>query len=150
MILDDLSSAARYAGLNPGFAAGFEFLARRDLEQLDGGRHAIDGERVFALVNRDPGRGRQGARLEAHRRYIDIQFLVSGREEIGWRPTAECRRPSEAYCAERDIMFFADDPATWIALPTGKFMIFYPEDAHAPLAAEGPNLKVVIKVACQA
>ena len=107
----------------------------------------IDGDRVFALVNRDPGRGRSGARLEAHRKYIDIQYLVSGREEIGWRPTRACREVTEPSVAEGDIMFFGDASQTWIDLPVGKFMIFWPEDAHAPLAAEGDNLKVVIKVA---
>ncbi|MGD9723669.1 MAG: YhcH/YjgK/YiaL family protein [Pirellulales bacterium] len=147
MILCDLESASRYSILHPGLRAGFEFLARPDLQSLAGGRHEIDGDRVFALVNRDPGRGRAAARLEAHRRYIDIQYLVEGREEIGWRPTSECRQIAEPYSDPRDIMFFADAPHTWIELPVGKFLIFYPQDAHAPLAADGPNTKVVIKVA---
>jgi YhcH/YjgK/YiaL family protein len=102
---------------------------------------------VFALINRDPGRGRGGARLEAHRKYIDIQFLVAGSEEIGWRPTAECRQVAEKYDASRDIMFFSDLSEAWINLPVGKFMIFYPDDAHAPLASTGDNVKAVIKVA---
>jgi biofilm protein TabA len=147
MILDELSAARRYAKLHPGFQLGFDFLARTDLAQLDGGRHEIDGDRVFALINRDPGRGRAGARLEAHRKYIDIQFLVDGREEIGWRPTHTCSELSQPYDESRDVMFFADAPLTWIELPTSRFMIFYPEDAHAPLAASGDNVKAVIKVA---
>ena len=44
-------------------------------------------------------------------------------------------------------MFFGDVPSTWIELPIGKFLIFYPNDAHAPLAATGDNVKAVIKVA---
>ncbi|HEY2895332.1 MAG TPA: YhcH/YjgK/YiaL family protein, partial [Pirellulales bacterium] len=88
MILDELASAARYEKLHAGFHAGFEFLMQANLASLESGRHEIDGDRVFALINRDPGRGRAGARLEAHRKYIDIQFLVSGQEEIGWRPLA--------------------------------------------------------------
>jgi len=147
LILDDLSNAARYYSLNRGFRAGFEFLSQHDLAALAGGRHEIDGGHVFALVNRDPGRGMSGARLEAHRKYIDIQFLVDGRERIGWRPLAECRSVTEPFNVERDIMFFADAPRTWIDLAVGQYMIFWPEDAHAPLAAEGHNLKVVIKVA---
>lgn len=149
MILDDLQAASRYDALHPLFRLGMEFLGRPDLESLTGGRHEIDGDRVFALVNRDPGRGHAGARLETHRKYIDIQYLVSGREEIGWRPTDQCQQVSEPYSDTRDILFFADQPQTWIELPVGKFMIFYPQDAHAPLAATGDNLKVVIKVAVQ-
>ncbi|MEX2114737.1 MAG: YhcH/YjgK/YiaL family protein [Pirellulales bacterium] len=147
MILDDLTQAARYDDLNPGFRLGFEFLRRADLASLASGRHEIDGDRVFALVNRDPGRGHAGARLEAHRKYIDIQYLVDGHEEIGWRPTVQCAQVTEPYDADRDIMFFGDAPQTWIALPRGKYMIFFSDDAHAPLAATGPNTKVVIKVA---
>ena len=74
-------------------------------------------------------------------------MLVDGSEEIGWRPTAECRELTDPYDAPRDIMFFADQPLAWIELPIGKFMIFYPEDAHAPLASTGDNVKAVIKVA---
>jgi biofilm protein TabA len=147
MILDDLTNAERYVRLHEGFRAGFEFLRSPDLLSLEGGRHDIDGDRVFALINRDPGRGHEGARLEAHRKYIDIQFLVDGSEEIGWRPLGECQSISEPYTDARDILFFADRPSSWIALPVGKFMILYPEDAHAPLAAHGDNVKAVIKVA---
>jgi YhcH/YjgK/YiaL family protein len=147
LILDELTNAARYEKLHAGFRAGFEFLKQPSLASLESGRHEIDGDRVFALINRDPGRGRAGARLEAHRKYIDIQFLVSGQEEIGWRPVAECSRPFEPYSVERDIVFFEDESSAWIVLPVGKFMIFYPQDAHAPLAASGDNLKAVIKVA---
>jgi YhcH/YjgK/YiaL family protein len=147
MILDDLASAARYYEMHAGFRQAFEFLARADLKSLEPGRHELLGDRLFALVNRDTGRGRSGARLEAHRKYIDIQYLVAGSEEIGWRPTSECMRVVEPYDPARDIAFFADQPSTWIRLPAGKFMIFYPEDAHAPLAASGPNTKAVLKIA---
>ena len=147
MILDELQNAARYEAVHRGFRQGFEFLRAADLDQLASGRHELDGERLFALVNRDDGRGRAGARFEAHRKYIDIQYLVSGTEEIGWCPTGECRQVVEPYDEARDIMFFADRPQLWIELGVGKFMIFFPEDAHAPLAASGPNVKAVIKVA---
>jgi biofilm protein TabA len=147
MILDDLNGAARYYGLHPDFRQAFEFLARTELASLATGKYELQGERLFVLINRDPGRGHEGARLEAHRKYIDIQFLVDGSEEIGWRPTAECQQLSDPYVESRDIMFFADAPQTWIQLPAGKYMIFYPEDAHAPLAARGDNVKAVVKVA---
>ena len=147
MILDDLRNAARYEQLHAGFRAGFDFLKRPNLADLASGRYELDDDRLFALINRDPGRGLAGARLEAHRKYIDIQFLVGGSEVIGWRPTAECESLSDPYDASRDIMFFADRPHVWIDLPIGKFMIFYPDDAHAPLASKGESIKAVIKVA---
>jgi YhcH/YjgK/YiaL family protein len=146
MILDDLKNAARYYALHAGFREGLGFLSRKDLAGLASGKYELQGDRLFALVNRDPGRGHAGARLEAHRKYIDIQLLVDGSEEIGWRPTAECREVTDPYDESRDIMFFAEEPLAWINLPRGKFMIFYPEDAHAPLASTGDNVKAVIKV----
>ena len=147
MILDDLKNAARYGNLHPGFREGFEFLMRTDLTRLESGKYELQGDRLFALINRDPGRGHSGARFEAHRKYIDIQILLDGSEEIGWWPTVECRQLTDPYDDERDVMFFADPPLVWIPLPVGKFMIFYPEDAHAPLASTGENIKAVIKVA---
>src|SRR5262245_57743243 len=105
MIFDDLKFADRYAALHPGFAAGIAALRRPDLASLEVGRHVLDGDRLSVIIGRDAGRGHSGARLEAHRRYIDIQYVISGREEIGWRPTAECSRISEAYSDERDILF---------------------------------------------
>jgi biofilm protein TabA len=146
MIVDTLAQAARYRALNPLLTAGFEFLAKADLASLPAGRHEIDGSGVFALVGHDTGRGQAGARLEVHRRYLDIQVSLDGRERIGWRPLAECRVVAEPYDAERDIAFFADEPAAWFPLARGWFAIFFPDDAHAPLATSGPLHKVVIKV----
>ncbi|HEY1784449.1 MAG TPA: YhcH/YjgK/YiaL family protein [Pirellulales bacterium] len=149
MILDRVEQTARYTVLHPLLAAGFEFLAKADLASLPAGRHEIDGERVFALVGHDTGRGQAGARLEVHRRYLDIQVSLDGRERIGWRPLAECRLVADAYDAERDIAFFADEPTAWLPLGRGWFAVFFPDDAHAPLATSGTLHKVVIKVAVQ-
>ncbi|HEX4142094.1 MAG TPA: YhcH/YjgK/YiaL family protein [Pirellulales bacterium] len=146
MILDRLDQAARYTALNPLLAAGFQFLSRADLASLPPGRHEIDGDRVFALVGHDAGRGQSGARLEVHRRYLDIQVSLDGRERIGWRPLAECRQVAEPYSADRDIAFFADEPIVWLPMERGWFAIFFPDDAHAPLAGSGELHKVVIKV----
>lgn len=145
MILDTLENAARYATMHPKFAAAFEFLRRSDLAGLPDGKHLLDGETLFVMMAHDAGRSRSGARLEAHRKYIDIQYCIAGREEIGWLPTAECT-PAEGYDAGRDLEFFNDSADSWLAVPAGRFAIFYPEDAHAPLAGEGLVHKAVVKV----
>lgn len=147
MILDTLDQADRYASLHPGFAPGFAFLREAPLAELQPGRHEIDGERVFAIVATDEGRGRDGARLEAHRRYIDIQLVVEGNEVIGWSELTCCTNVESPYDAEKDIVFFRDRPATWMDLAPGHFCIFFPEDAHAPLAGQGLVRKIVVKVA---
>jgi YhcH/YjgK/YiaL family protein len=147
MILDDLQFAMQYYPLHPGFRAAFECLQQTKLRDLPLGRRPLDGDRLFLLLARDPGRGRQGAKLEAHRKYIDIQLSLGGLEEIGWKPTSQCAQVVAPYDADRDIMFFQDKSDAWIALPPGKFMVLWPGDAHAPLAGQGELYKAVVKVA---
>lgn len=146
MILDTLTRAARYTALHPLFAEAFEFLATTDLAALPKGRVALQGERLFVLIDEPEGRGRSGARLEAHRRYIDIQLTVQGIEHIGWRPLEDCAQPDGPFEEDRDIAFFADRPDTWLVVPARHFAILYPEDAHAPLGGEGRLKKAVVKV----
>ena len=147
MIHDQLENAERYYGEHPGFRAAFEFLRTRNLRELPLGRHEIDGERLFAIIARERGRGRTGAKPEAHRKYIDIQYVVAGEELIGIRATADCRESTAPFDLERDIGFFTDPPKEWVSLPPGTFAIFFPEDAHAPLAGEGDVHKAVVKIA---
>jgi len=146
MILDDLANAHRYYGLHPRIRAGLEFLQKPEVAQLPPGKHEIDGRELYVIIGRDPGRGRSGAKLEAHRKYADIQLCIAGQEEIGWIPTPECRTVDVPYDAEGDGMLFADRPETWIALPPNRFTIFFPEDAHAPLGGQGELHKAVVKV----
>jgi YhcH/YjgK/YiaL family protein len=107
----------------------------------------VQGTDLYALIDPREGRGRDGARLEVHRKYIDIQYTVSGVEVIGWRGLADCSRVAEPFSEERDIGFFAERPDTWLIIPAGHFAIFWPDDAHAPLAGTGHVHKVVMKVA---
>lgn len=147
MILARLADADRYRDLHPLFARAFDYLRTADLAALEPGKHAIDGERLFAIVEACPGRTRAEAKLECHRRYIDIQLVLDGVDEMGWRPLAACTDPATAYDAARDIRFFNDAPASWIATPAGSFCVFFPDDAHAPLVATGAIRKVVMKIA---
>lgn len=149
MILDTLDNRSRYERLHPGFAAALTWLTTTKFTRLNVGRHEIDGTRLFALVGRDAGKGRDAARLESHRRYIDIQVTVAGDEEIGHRPLALCSPPESPFLPDNDVAFYADRPDSWLALPPGRFAIFFPDDAHAPLAGLGELHKVVVKVAVE-
>ena len=146
MILDTLDSADRYAALHPRFKEALDYLRRDDLRQLPDGRHAIDEDRLWVIIERIHGRGREAARLEAHQRHIDIQFVVDGEEQIGWMPTGDCRQIDQPYDMQRDVGFFGDTPRTWLTMRAGTLAVFYPEDAHAPLAGRGSAHKAVIKV----
>jgi biofilm protein TabA len=147
MILDTLTNAERYQDMHPGFARAFAFLARTDLEAMAAGRHEIDGDRMFVLIDHQDGRRNDGARLEAHRRYIDIQYTIDGQEEIGFAPLAVCRKPAGPFDEAKDIIFFEDRPMTWVTVPPGQFAIFFPHDAHAPLGGTGLLKKAIVKIA---
>ena len=147
MILDTLANTARYAGMHPGFARAFEFLATTDFGGLAPGRHEIDGDRLYVSLDHKDGRGEEGARLEAHRRYIDIQYTIEGDELIGWMPLARCQAPDGPFDETKDVVLFADRPTTWVAVPPGSFAIFFPHDAHAPLAGLGAMKKAIVKIA---
>lgn len=132
--------------MHAGFARAFEFLATTDLAALAPGRHDIDGDRLYVSIDHKDGRGEDGARLEAHRRYIDIQYTIDGDELIGWMPIARTTGPDGEFNEAKDVGFFADRPTTWVAVPPGSFAIFFPHDAHAPLAGLGPLKKAIVKV----
>jgi len=147
VILDVGARCHDYRCLHPLFERGLRFLADTDLRALAPGRHAVDGDRIYLSIDHTQGRGREAARLEAHRRYIDVQYTMEGDEEIGWMPLAECGQPIDEYNAAKDVSFFTARPTTWLAVPEGSFAIFFPDDAHAPLAGRGAVKKAILKVA---
>jgi YhcH/YjgK/YiaL family protein len=146
MIQDRLVNAKNYFTVHPAFKKAFEFLMRDDLAMLPAGRYEIDGEKVYGIVALGKAPGRHATMLEAHRKYIDIHFVIAGSDEIGWRPLQECI-PGD-FDEGKDCGFLEDAPQEWIVLPQGEFAIFFPDDAHAPLAGSGEYHKIVIKIMC--
>ena len=147
MILDRIEQADFYASLNPHFAKAFAFLRQKGLNKLSDGRHDIDGDDVYAIVIRGTCKPRSEAKLEIHRKYIDIQYVVSGCEDMGWKNHKLCKNSEGAYDSKKDAELFNDDSSAWITVCPGDFVIFFPEDAHAPGVGEGEFHKVVVKVA---
>ena len=149
MILDLVEKLPQYMPLGTGFAKAAEFLARADLDRLVAGRYEIDGDRVYAMVSRNLGRAREGARLEAHRQYVDIQVVLAGLDHIGWKPVSRCGVPDGEYIEQRDVRFYLDEPDAWVAVRPGSFAIFFPGDAHLPSISPEVIHKIVVKVAVE-
>jgi YhcH/YjgK/YiaL family protein len=149
MITDVLAQCHRYAGLHPRFAAAFAFLEKLSPDQ-PAGRHDLAGDDCFALVQAYTTKPPALAAFEAHRKYIDIQFLQAGRETMLWAPLASLTEVTRPYVEEKDVVFFASPTLTTpINLQAGEFTIFFPEDGHAPgleCAGATPVRKIVIKV----
>ncbi|NIA06853.1 MAG: DUF386 family protein [Actinobacteria bacterium] len=147
MILDRIEQADLYAKLNPPFAQAFAFLQQKGLNELADGRHDINGDDIYALVVKGTRQSRGEAKLEMHRKYIDVQYVVSGCDNMGWKNHKLCENSEGDYDAEIDTELFSDAPSAWITVCPGDFVIFFPEDAHAPGVGDGAFHKVVVKVA---
>lgn len=151
MVVTDIKHMLHQVSMTTSLRKGIDFLLRPDIHLLTDGRVDIDGDRVFALVQRYETVMTDAPRFEYHRKYIDIQYIVSGEEVIGWAP-AERVTITEAYDEEKDICFgtVLDGEMTLVYLKAGELAVLYPEDGHAPkLAAGKPScvFKIVVKVA---
>nr|WP_272213602.1 YhcH/YjgK/YiaL family protein [Marinicella sp. W31]MDC2879564.1 YhcH/YjgK/YiaL family protein [Marinicella sp. W31] len=130
---------------------GLRFLSQADLASAPEGRIDIDGDRIFATVQDYVTRPTEANRPESHLRYFDIQYVVSGREVIGFAPLSTTGEAVEDLSEERDLLFYetmADE--TPLTLSAGSFAVFYPWDVHRPCCAVSetgePVRKVVVKI----
>ena len=146
MILDTLENAAKYTNLKVGISEAFGFLDQPGLAELEDGTYEILGEMVYAIIERYSGRKVEDGRLEGHRRYIDIQYVISGEESMGWSARSNLV-PSDEYKEDKDLEFFDGEPESIVKVPPGSFAVFLPTDAHLPCIGSGPIHKVVVKVA---
>ncbi len=147
MIIDQIGNAARYAAMHPGFAAAFDFLRSQDLGSLPLRRVELQGDALFALVQEYPNKPESEGFWEAHRRYIDLQYIVSGRERIGWAPLS--RMSLKSHDEARDLSLL-EGSGELMSLQGGDFMLLWPEDAHMPglqVAGQETVRKVVFKIA---
>ena len=109
--------------MHPLFATAFSFLEKPDLASYKPGQHILIEDKLIAIVAHESGRAISDGQLEAHRQYIDIQYLISGDESIGWASTSLCD-PIDTYDAARDLLFFSNTPATKIKLSLACLLFF--------------------------
>ncbi|NTV52391.1 MAG: DUF386 domain-containing protein [Candidatus Firestonebacteria bacterium] len=153
MILDKIEHWEKYACLAPGLARGLELLASGKLDTLVDGKHEIDGDGLYASVQTYTPKAPGECRWEAHRRYIDIQYLVNGCEHMGYTPV-ESLAVAVPYDDSQDLVFFGGGPEFGTLLKVGEkmFAVFFPTDAHMPMLSPegkpGQVKKIVLKVRC--
>ncbi len=151
MIVTDIKRIVHQLAMKPALQKAIDFLLRQDIHHLADGKVDIDGDRVFAIVQRYETMMTDVPLFEYHRKYIDVQYVVSGEEVIGWAPV-ERMRITEAYDMDKDICFGTVSEGQWtpLLLRAGQLAVLYPEDGHAPKLAAGapsPVMKIVVKVA---
>ena len=148
MVIDKLKNAPIYYGLGPRFRQALEWLAQADPDSLPvGQRVTIDGDNVFATLFDTETLPPDQCKLEYHHNYADLQYLVSGKEAVGYLLEGPAREV-EPYSVEKDIGFSAGDWDT-VTVEAGTFYIVWPQDLHAPrmdLHGTEPVRRLVVKV----
>jgi YhcH/YjgK/YiaL family protein len=151
MILDTLANRHLYLHLSPRLNTALEHLATTDFSTLPKGKYELDGDRLFVIVNDYDTKPREVEPFEVHRKYIDVQYVVSGEEECGYLPLAQ-QRESKPYYEPHDYAEFDyqenSRDAAFFPLKAGMFAIFFPGDIHMPGTGAEPISvrKVVVKV----
>lgn len=147
MIIDRITNAHLYSTLSPAIKRAFEYLKQIDLVILANGKHAIDGEAMFVIVQEYDTKPKEQGKWEAHRRYIDVQYMIRGTEQIGYAHLARLA-PAQDYDASRDVAFYSG-AGDFSTIQEGSFMILFPEDAHMPGIAVNEPMQVkkaVVKI----
>jgi YhcH/YjgK/YiaL family protein len=127
----------------------FIFLKDNDLSKLELKRYDIDDNNLYAPVSEYITKNEEDARYEAHQNYIDIQYVVSGKELIGISPMSLKKEILVPYDAGKDVMFLTVTQGVNFSAKPDRFFIFFPGDAHRPGVKDGENSqvrKVVVKV----
>jgi YhcH/YjgK/YiaL family protein len=148
MVIDKLANAEKYNGLGEGISKALSYLHSTDFSQLQPGKYEIDGDQIFAVISEYQTKNVRDEKLESHRKYIDIQYIVSGVELMGCT-LLNNQHPSREYDESRDFMLYDDEPDYFIKVSAGMFTIFYPTDLHMPSIEVGEPAgikKVVMKI----
>lgn len=150
MIKDNLQHLAYYNYLNPNIKMGLKYIRDTDFDKLENGKYEIEEGKAFAIIQDYNSKPESEGRFEAHRKYVDIQFIINGEEKIGTGKLQDFEESTD-YDAEKDIVFLTPKPdvkSIFITLKEKEFAIFMPEDAHMPsIAVDSSSFvrKVVVK-----
>jgi YhcH/YjgK/YiaL family protein len=147
MILDRIENLSKYRCLFSNIDKIVAFYQECLAEKKESGQYKLDGDRLMANVDAVNAKTEAEAKLESHKKYIDIQVCLEGEETIGWNDLSKCNNPIGDFNENKDFVLYSDPVETWLKIPSGHFTVFYPEDGHAPLVGEGEFYKIVFKIA---
>jgi len=125
--------------------AAFTFLKDQNLDDILPGKYPILGEQVFASVTEAPSKNKEDVKWESHKNYVDLQYIIKGKEMIGVADTSKATI-TKPYTV--DVINY-DAEGTYYTAEPGKFFLFFPNNAHRPLIkVEGYDIvkKIVIKI----
>lgn len=147
MIKDNIRNYKEYTLVHDGIHKAFNYLINTNLDELSIGVHDISNNDIFAIVSEYKTQNQNIGLWEAHRKYIDVQYLIKGTEKIGYCDINQLIVEKQ-YDEEADVVLGHLD-GDYITLREGDFMILFPQDAHKPGKRDKEELnikKIVIKV----
>ena len=146
MIIDNIRNCEKYECVHEGFKKAFDAIKEIVSENKGVGKYEIDGKNVFVMVQEYTSKLEADCKFEAHRKYIDIQFIISGEEKIYIGPL-EGLKPVTEFNTESDGgLFEAPQSYTTAVVADGDFAIIYPDEAHAPGISINENQKNIRKI----
>ena len=135
MIADTLKNRHLYESISTRMKTSLEYIAATDFSKLEPGKYELDGSNIFVLIQEYDSIPREQGKWECHQKYIDIQYIAEGVEQIGVNNISKMEVVAE-YDSEKDIAFLSGD-GDYITFSKGSYGIFFPEDAHQPKIAPG-------------
>ena len=149
MIYDVKENLLKYRGISKNLDGALDYLSHANFSLIGAGKYPVQRDKIYTLVQTPETCQRADALWESHRRYIDIQYLLCGTEQIGFQ-NVNALTVKEKYDDQKDIAFYKENyEGFFIKLKPDSFVICFPDDAHMPLiCTDGPQSikKVVIKV----
>lgn len=145
--IDKVQFAQQYHLNKKYWDEAFAYLKNTDLKTLGTGRYVIDGDNVYATVQEAPTKDYDKTTFESHRKYIDLQFVLTGEEKMGKAPVGSLT-VSKPYNETTDLANYTGDGKIY-TVPAGTFILFFPSDGHRPNITPGGNKvvkKIVVKV----
>jgi YhcH/YjgK/YiaL family protein len=145
MLFDRLDRLQQYGNLPHGISDGAKYLLETDFSKVAEGRYELNGDRLVAIVQQYETHLVTAARWEAHRRYVDIQYIIEGQELMGHRLLNDGIVVQQPYDADRDVIFY-EGPGCLFLMQPKDVAVFFPQDIHAPGLAVHDQLSKVRKV----
>ena len=148
MIIDQLTNSSLYLGVHKRLAVAFDYLRKTDLAKVEPGTYEIDGRKVYAMVQQYETKIKEKGRWEAHRKYIDVQYVHKGQERFGYANLRELK--AGMYEEAKDFLPLEGGGGDFFVVREGTFVVLLPQDGHMPgiaVSTPQPVKKFVVKVA---
>ena len=145
MLVSSIKKYKKILDFFPQLDIVFDYINKNINSKTSDGKYNITKD-IFAIVQTCQPKPKDEQVLEKHKKYIDLQYVVSGKEKIGWKFFDKSFKVLKKYNAKKDISFYSNIPDTFINLKKGEFAIFFPEDTHAPLCCDKQVKKCIVKI----